>query len=123
MRSGRTLRARTTWLRSVDVAGTAPIRGPRCSQWQPLTAIPDVSDLVPYWIYEIDGGARIERRVPLTPYTREVGQLARLKRGLALYRLVFGQPRQEDLLEYMSRVVPQERSDELVAQWRIDLTP
>ena len=84
---------------------------------------PDVSDLVPYWIYEIDGGARIERRVPLTPYTREVGQLARLKRGLALYRLVFGQPRQEDLLEYMSRVVPQERSDELVAQWRIDLTP
>ena len=84
---------------------------------------PGVSDLVPYWIYEVEGGARIERRVPLTPYTREVEQLARLKRGLALYRLVFGQPRQEDLLEYMSRVVPQERRDELVAQWRIDLTP
>ena len=84
---------------------------------------PGVSDLVPYWIYEVDGGARVERRVPLTPYTCEVEQLGKLKRGLALYRLVFGQPRQEDLLEYMSRVVPQERRDELVAQWRIDLTP
>lgn len=84
---------------------------------------PGVSDLVPNWIYEVDGGACVERRVPLTPYTREVEQLARLKRGLALYRLVFGQPRQEDLLEYMTRKVPQERVDELVDQWRINLAP
>ena len=84
---------------------------------------PGVSDLVPNWIYEVEGGARVERRVPMTPYTREVEHLARLKRGLALYRLVFGQPRQEDLLQYMNRVVPQEQSDELVAQWRIDLSP
>ena len=84
---------------------------------------PGDSDLVPFWIFELDDGARVERRVPLTPYTREVEQLARLKRGLALYRLVFGQPRQQDLLEYMSRVLPQEQSDELVAQWRINLTP
>ena len=57
--------------------------------------------LIPYWIYERDGGARIERRVPLLPLSREQGQLRRLKRGLALYRLVFGQPRQQELLEYL----------------------
>ena len=58
-------------------------------------------DLIPYWIYEIEGGAEIERRVPLFPLSREQGQLRRLKRGLALYRLVFGQPRQQELLEYL----------------------
>ncbi len=84
---------------------------------------PDDSDLVPFWIFEVEDGARIERRVPLTPYTREVEQLSRLKRGLSLYRLVFGQPRQQDLLEYINRVIPQEQSDALVTQWRINLTP
>jgi hypothetical protein len=64
--------------------------------------VPDrAGDLIPYWIYEIDGGAQIERRVPMLPLSREQGQLRRLKRGLALYRLVFGQPRQQELLEYL----------------------
>ena len=54
-------------------------------------------DLIPYWIFE-EGSARVERRVPLIPYSREVTKLKQLKQGLALYRLVFGQPRQEDLL-------------------------
>ena len=58
-------------------------------------------DLIPYWIYETEGGAKIERRVPLLPLSREHGQLRRLKRGLALYRLIFGQPRQQELLEYL----------------------
>lgn len=55
------------------------------------------SDLIPYWIFE-DGSARVERRIPLLPYSKEVGKLKRLKQGLALYRMVFGQPRQEDLV-------------------------
>lgn len=58
-------------------------------------------DLIPYWIYEIEGGATIERRIPELPLSREVAELARLKRGVALYRLVFGQPRQEELLSYL----------------------
>jgi hypothetical protein len=58
---------------------------------------PDKSnDLTPYWIYE--GNAFIERHVPLLPFSREVSQLKRLKRSLAVYRLAFGQPRQEDLV-------------------------
>ena len=84
---------------------------------------PGTSDLVPYWIFEIEDGTRVERRVPLIPYSREVGQLARLKRGLALYRLVFGQPRQEDLLEHLSHNLPDENIERIVAAWKIDLSP
>ncbi|MDK1208045.1 helicase-related protein [Cronobacter turicensis] len=60
------------------------------------------SELIPYWIFE-NGSARVERRIPLLPYSREVGKLRRLKQGLALYRLAFGQPRQEDLLSSLNR--------------------
>lgn len=81
------------------------------------------SDLMPYWIFERDDGARVERRVPLMPCSREVRQLARLKRGLALYRLVFGQPRQQDLLGYLSEKLPDQDIQETVDKWKIDLSP
>ena len=57
------------------------------------------TDLIPYWIYE--GSVRVERRVPTLPFSREVMRLAWLKRSLTVYRLAFGQPRQDDLLEYL----------------------
>lgn len=60
------------------------------------------NDLVPYWIYEIPDGARVERRIPMFPFSRETGKLKRLQRGLAVYRLAFGQPRQEDLMEFLA---------------------
>ncbi|MCU7879226.1 MAG: helicase C-terminal domain-containing protein [Candidatus Thiodiazotropha sp. (ex Lucinoma aequizonata)] len=59
------------------------------------------NDLVPYWIYLIDGGARVERYVPLLPLTRDRQLIEALRRSLAVYRLVFGQPRQDDLIEYL----------------------
>lgn len=58
------------------------------------------TDLIPYWVYE-EGSARIERRVPMYPMSREAGRLQGLLRALAFYRLVFGQPRQEDLLQHL----------------------
>jgi hypothetical protein len=57
------------------------------------------TDLIPYWIYE--GPVKVERRVPMLPFSREVRRLEWLKRSLTVYRLAFGQPRQEDLLEYL----------------------
>lgn len=57
------------------------------------------TDLIPYWIYE--GSVRVERRVPILPFSREVTRLAWLKRSLTVYRLAFGQPRQDDLLNYL----------------------
>ena len=78
------------------------------------------SDLIPYWIFE-DGSARVERRIPLLPYSKEVGKLKRLKQGLALYRMVFGQPRQEDLLFSLSHNGSHESAD--LADWLISLQP
>ncbi len=80
-------------------------------------ARPDTeSELTPYWVYP--GDAQIERHVPMLPLCREVSQLARLKRDVARYRLVFGQPRQDDLLEYLGEVPPDK-----LAELRIDLSP
>jgi len=63
------------------------------------------NDLIPFWIYETPGGAKVERRVPMLPYSKEVERLRQLKRSLAVYRLVMGQPRQEDLLAHLGRFV------------------
>ena len=81
------------------------------------------NDLVPYWIYPIDGGARIERYVPSLPLTRDRQLIQALRRSLAVYRLVFGQPRQDDLVEYLIKHVPKDRLDELVGRLKINLSP
>ncbi|MBM4287369.1 MAG: helicase [Deltaproteobacteria bacterium] len=81
------------------------------------------SDLVPFWIFDIEEGAHIERWVPLLPFSREVQQLERLKRNLALYRLVFGQPRQEDLLAHLAERIPPERAESFTQAWSISLVP
>ena len=76
------------------------------------------SDLVPYWIAA--GDHKVQRRVPMLPYTKEVEGFKRLKRQLAAYRVVFGQPRQEELVTLL------ERADIDVAElrkWAVDLTP
>ncbi|MBL38508.1 MAG: helicase [Xanthomonadales bacterium] len=76
------------------------------------------SDLIPFWI--APGPYRVERRVPLLPFTREVAAFSRLKRQLAAYRVVFGQPRQEELLSLLNRadIDPAELSE-----WSINLSP
>lgn len=81
-----------------------------------------VSDLIPYWIYE-NGSARVERRVPMLPYSREQAQLRRLKDRLAMYRLVFGQPRQEDLLTHLEQRTARGEPVADLARWRICLSP
>ena len=59
------------------------------------------SDLVPHWM--APGEHRVERHVPQLPYTAEVKAFDRLKRQLAAYRVVFGQPRQEELVTLLDR--------------------
>jgi hypothetical protein len=82
------------------------------------------NDLVPYWLFPIENGSTIDRYVPALPLTREISRLDVLKRSLALYRLVFGQPRQEDLVQYLlSRGLSEEKITGLVSELRIDLTP
>ena len=71
------------------------------------------SDLIPYWI--CDGPVKVERRVPLLPYSREIARLKWLKKSVAVYRLAFGQPRQDDLLAYLGGLDEALTTDEMDA--------
>jgi hypothetical protein len=79
-------------------------------------------EMVPYWVFH-KGPAKIERHVPVLPFSRESVALPRLRKTLAAYRLAFGQPRQEELIEFLGA----ERSDTdlllLASRLRIDLSP
>lgn len=60
------------------------------------------SDLVPYW-YVPRGNACLERIVPVAPFSSEIDRLDEILRILSLYRLSFGQPRQQELIENLLR--------------------
>ena len=79
--------------------------------------------LVPYWLFPRAGGAAIERHVISLPLSREIGQLRALKRSLAIYRMVFGQPQQDDLLEYLQEHVDPALLERLKKELQIDLSP
>jgi hypothetical protein len=76
----------------------------------------EIGEFAPHWLYP--GPARIERH--LMPYTlsRDVTKTARLRDALAMYRLAFGQPRQEDLVDLLNQQNTSARS-----QPAIDLRP
>jgi hypothetical protein len=63
----------------------------------------------------------MERRVLLLPLSRDIPRLRRMKRGLALYRMVFGQPRREELIAYLDQAVPDDI--EQMEEWQISLLP
>lgn len=60
------------------------------------------SDLIPFWgLRKTDDMIRIERVVPVYPFSRDELSYERLIKILSLYRLTLGQARQEELLEYL----------------------
>lgn len=79
-------------------------------------------EMVPFWVFH-QGPAKIERHVPTLPFSRDLAVLATLRKTLAAYRLALGQPRQEELIEFLGT----ERSDAdlllMASRLRIDLTP
>jgi len=81
------------------------------------------SDVIPFWVHGDAQGYRIERYVPVLPLSRDVLQFSRLRRSLVLYRIVFGQPRQDDLIAYLIERMPVESAREQLAAARIDLHP
>lgn len=81
------------------------------------------SDLQPYWVHGDPDGVRIERHVPVLPLSRDVLRFERLRRSLAVYRMVLGQPRQEDLIAYLTERMPLEKVQEQLDLVKIDLQP
>ena len=79
--------------------------------------------MVPYWLFPLEDGAHIERHVPALPLSRDASQLEALKRSLAVYRMVFGQPRQDDLMAFLLERCASEILEELGPLLRIDLSP
>ena len=80
-------------------------------------------DLEPYWVFNRECGAVVERHVPAVPLSRDVDRYADLQRSLAVYRLAFGQSGQEDLLAFLRAHCPADQLDALSRGLRIDLRP
>ena len=60
------------------------------------------SDLIPFWgLPETKDMVKIERIVPMYPFSRDEDAYERLIKILSSYRLTLGQARQEELLEYI----------------------
>lgn len=77
-------------------------------------------ELAPHWITE--GRSHIERHLFPYPLSQDHDRYRRLKDDLALYRLTFGQPRQEDMVELLRRRGVHLDGVEL-ARLRLDLRP
>ena len=83
---------------------------------------PGDGEMVPYWVFP-HGSAKIDRLVPALPFSRETARLPRLRKSLAVYRLAFGQPRQEELVEFLGDRISPDQRERWLSQLRIDLSP
>jgi hypothetical protein len=118
--------------RSVGLAGLAQSWNGRGDPWDQLFRIArrdlqkngsTESELMPYWIYEeVDDPCRVERLVPLPPFSSENAKFKALKRSLAVYRLAFGQPRQEDLIEYLTEAHV-DWDEQMLRELQLNLAP
>jgi hypothetical protein len=81
-------------------------------------------DLVPFWHIEPVEDCKIERIVPLHPFSKDIAKYSRLKEVLTFYRMTFGQPRQEELVEVLvKRGFTDSEIESLIRNAMIDLTP
>ena len=119
--------AQTVGARAIEQARDALARGERLSPWELAYHLADEEyegdgGLVPHWVFT-EGGARIQRHSPVLPMSRDVDRVDTLRRSLAIYRMVFGQPRQDDLLKFILREVSDKRTDSLATAMTVDLSP
>lgn len=63
-----------------------------------------LGDMWPWWVYP--GEAKIQRWIPCLPFSKDCERDERLRRLRGMYRLAFGQPRQEELLELLGDDAP-----------------
>ena len=110
------------------VHGAAAFEKPGGDPWEAMFAAAASScadgDISPYWVFnEAGASARIERYVPVLPLSSDASKLARLLKDVAAYRLSFGQPRQEELLNFLEGRIPAAELEAIVQRIRVDLTP
>lgn len=78
----------------------------------------------PAWMLTTMGApARIERHVPVIPHSRDEVRLRRMTKAVGMYRMVFAQPRQDDLLAHLQRQVGEAELMQVAEKIVIDLRP
>jgi hypothetical protein len=111
------------------IHGAAALASTSQDPWQKMFELADQTrpagstEIFPFWVLPLADGARIERHVLALPLSRDADRLSALRRSLAVYRMVFGQPRQEELLEFLASIFPAEGLHVLAEELRIDLSP
>ncbi len=100
---------------------------PLSDPWQQIfdQAVKDrpagANDLIPFWIFE-HGEHKIERRLPILPFSRETYQVDDLKKALVAYRALIGQPRQQELMDFIQNQASEEVR-QILMDCSIDLQP
>lgn len=128
-REGRVHRYKGHALRKNIAAshGGAPLNGDR-DIWAAMFAAardarpPEQNDLFPFWVAP-DGAAKIERHIPALPHSRDIAKEQRLRRSLVIYRMVFGQNRQEDLVRFLLENLPEQSVEQFAEACRLSLAP
>jgi hypothetical protein len=82
----------------------------------------DKSDLVPYWHIE-PTNIFIERQAPTIPYSKEAKKLRNLLKTISVYRIALGQPRQEELVNYLIENLSEEDIKRVQSELLINLSP
>ena len=83
----------------------------------------DACELVPYWHIDTDD-LKIERIIPSFPFSQDHQRLERILKTLTIYRLAFGQPRQEELVEHLlERDFSEEELENIRETLIVDLCP
>jgi len=100
--------------------------------WEQLFGIAEVEEckkrnkpeIIPYWFTEPLDNLKIERIVPLLPLSKDISLYENLISILAIYRLTFGQPNQEDLVNAIqSNIRVKEDLDNLYKKLLLQLCP
>lgn len=81
-----------------------------------------VNDLWPCWTYPLEGGAEVRSLIASYPLSRDGARERRILEEVQMYRLVFGQPRQEELLGILKQQGVEAKSAE-GRRMLIDLRP
>ena len=80
------------------------------------------SELIPFWVFGKNQTIKMERLVPIYPFSSDVNRYERLIKILSLYRLTMGQDNQEDLLEFIFSKCDVKKINQLKKMF-IDLSP
>jgi hypothetical protein len=82
---------------------------------------PGATHITPFWIYP--GDAKIQRHVPALPLSRDQNRMEVLRKSLAVYRMVFGQIRQDDLISFLLTRFPESEITAIAKNFQLDLSP